>query len=393
MNGGKKMKRMTLMSTLLLSGMLLVGPISVTNVAASEIVPEAQLLTEGETAGGVFLKDGETLSMYGETFTNDEDVEFFVDDQNRTTASVRTWSGFRSAINNSNVSVINVTSSFNSALTSLNTVNRAVTINFLNNSTINMNNNHSLHVGFGGHVHFNSSSNRPIVTNGNQVRQPFIQGVSGSTVSFSGNTLVVGNEQTRQRQQPFIRTDGLVQIDSGSQVIMNEAIVANQLNVINNGSLTVNSNILSPVQISTNGRMYVGEFSTFKADHTGGEPVVKVLGSGHLTIDNPYQIHLRQTGSAAYSSPLIHTLGTNIQINAVRNAFWANNNFGPTPTHAWTAHLQTQLSGANGSQVVSSNINSFTQNFLGFNGYREYTAGSASQLYPDTFPSTESMND
>ncbi|MDY4306901.1 hypothetical protein SNF32_04405 [Enterococcus mundtii] len=70
------MKRMTLMSTLLLSGMLLAGPISVTNVAASEIVPEAQLLTEGETAGGVFLKDGETLSMYGETFTNDEDVEF-----------------------------------------------------------------------------------------------------------------------------------------------------------------------------------------------------------------------------------------------------------------------------------------------------------------------------
>ena len=31
----------------------------------------------------------------------------------------------------------------------------------------------------------------------------------------------------------------------------------------------------------------MGEFSTFKADHTGGEPVVKSHGSGHLTIDNP----------------------------------------------------------------------------------------------------------
>ncbi len=394
MNGGKKMKRMTLMSTLLLSGMFLTAPLSVTTVEASEVVPETQSLTEDGDVPGIHLKDGETLSMYGETMTNDEEVELFVDGRsNHQTASVNSWSGFRSAINNNNVSVINVTSSFNSGLKNLNTVNRTVTINFINNSTINMNNNHSLRVGYGGHVHFTSNSNRPIITNGNQVRQPFVQGVSGSTVSFSGNSVVVGNEQTRQRQQPFIRTDGLIQIDSGSQVIMNEAIVANQLNVINNGSLTVNSNYLSPVQISTNGRMYVGEFSTFKADHNGLEPVVKVLGSGHLLIDNPYQLHLRQTGSGALSSPLIHTLGTNIQVNAVRNAFWANNNFGPSPTHAWTAHLQTQLSGANGNQIISSNINSFTQNFLGFNGYREYTAGTGSQAYPDTFPPTESMND
>lgn len=383
------MKRFTFINTLLLSGMLLTVPLSIKDAYANEVTPEMQSLPNNESDIGIHLKDGEVLSMYGETFTNDEGAELFVDDQNRTTASVVTWAGFRSSINNSNVSVINVISSFSSDFTRLNTVNRVVRINFINNSTITVKDNHFLPVGFGGHVNFHSNSNRPIITNQNQVQQPFVQGESGSRISFSGFT-VVGNTDTRLRQQPFVRTNGLVQIEPGSEIIMNESIEANQLNIINNSSLTINSDYLSPIQILSNGRMYVGEFSTLRADHNGNDPVIKSLGSGQILIDNPYHVHLKQTGSGAFISPLINSLGTNIEINAVRNSFWANNNFGSTPTHSWAPQLHAQLSGANGNQVISSNINSFQQNFLGFNGYREYSAGSNSQLYPDTFPPAES---
>lgn len=387
----RKMKRITFMNTFLLSGMLLTAPLSIENTFASELTSEMQALPKDESVKGIQLKDGEELSMYGETFTNDEGAELFVDDQNRTTASVFTWAGFRSSINNSSVSVINVTSSFYSDFTRLNTVNRSIRINFINNSTITVKDNHFLPIGFGGHVSFHSNSNRPIITNRNQVQQPFVQGESGSRISFSGFT-VVGNADTRLRQQPFVRTNGLVQIEPGSEVIMNEAIEANQLNIINNGNLTINSDYLSPIQILSNGRMYVGEFSTLRADHSGNDPVIKSLGAGQIFIDNPYHVHLKQTGSGAFISPLINSLGTNIEINAVRNSFWANNNFGSNPTHSWAPQLKAQLSGANGSQVISSNISSFQQNFVGFNGYREYTAGSNNQLYPDTFPPVESNN-
>ncbi len=379
------MKKITLICTLALGGMVLVSPLSTTAVNASEDIVATTLV--GESTTGILLSDGEELSDHGETFIDDEGAEFFVDSEGRMTASVRTWSGFRSAVNNVNVAVINVTSSFNSSSSSLNKVNRSLTINFINNATINVNNNHSLQIGYGGHVTFTSHSTYPIIINNNQVRQPYVQGDMGSSISFNGN-VVVGNLTTRVRQQPFIRTSGLVQVNSGSNIILNEAIEANQLNVINYGSLTIDSDYLSPVQITQNGRLNVSELSTFRAGHAGNNAVVQLLGAGQFIVDNPYHIHLVQTGTGAITSPLVYSLGAHIQINAIRNAFWTNNNYGWSPTQAWGDRLQAQLTGANGSEILSSNIESFEDNFLGFNAYRQYTAGTGADVFPDTYPST-----
>ncbi len=98
-----------------------------------------------------------------------------------------------------------------------------------------------MHVGYGGSVTFMSNSNVPIITNGNQIKQPFVQGDWGSSVTFSGN-VVVGNNNTQSRQHPFIRTAGSIQIPSGSDVVINEAIETNRYgcNVQSIGACTGN---------------------------------------------------------------------------------------------------------------------------------------------------------
>ncbi|OTN75888.1 hypothetical protein A5886_000964 [Enterococcus sp. 8G7_MSG3316] len=388
------MKNVRLLSTVVLGGMLLLSPLSTVD-ASAQVTTQAQSVNVVDEVNGIILNDGETLSDYGNTITTSSGEEVLQDASGRSsvaatsTSTVKTWVAFRTAVNNSNVGVINVACSFNSSLLKLNTVNRPLVINFINNSTINMNDNHSLHVGYGGSVTFMSNSTAPIITNGNQVKQPFVQGDWGSNVTFSGN-VVVGNTNTQSRQHPFIRTAGSIQIPSGSNVVMNEAIETNQLNIINYGQLTVRANLLTPIEITTNGRLNAGQYSSLIASHSGANPVIRMAGSGYFLIDNPYQIHLAQTGTGAMYSPLVQALGTNIQINAARNAFWANNNFGWSPSQYWSPYLQAQLTGVNGSQVLQSNLASFSQNFMGFQAYREYTAGTGAPQYTDTFPLTES---
>lgn len=388
------MKNVRLLSSVVLGGMLLLAPLSIGDASAQELT-QTQSVNVVEDVTGIILSDGETLSDYGDTIIMNSGEEVLQGTAGRSsvaatsTSTVKTWVAFRTAVNNPNVGVINVSSSFNSGLLKLDTVNRPLVINFINNSTINMNDNHSMHVGYGGSVTFMSNSNAPIITNGNQIKQPFVQGDWGSSVTFSGN-VVVGNNNTQSRQHPFIRTAGSIQIPSGSNVVINEAIETNQLNIVNYGSLNVRTSQLTPIEVTTNGRLNVGQYGSLIATHSGTNPVIRMAGSGYFLIDNPYQIHLAQTGTGAMYSPLVHALGTNIQINAARNAFWTNNNFSWSPSQYWTAQLQAQLTAANGSQVLQSNLTSFTQNFLGFQGYREYSAGMGAQQFTDTFPLTES---
>lgn len=345
--------------------------------------PSISIRDENPTKG-VVLEDGESLTDYPNSYISEDHAYYIKNTLSRKTAEVRTWYQFCNAVNDQNVSVINVSASFTTRFHQINPINRNLVINFINNASIYLTYNHALNLEKNSVLEINAHSKSPIFISTPHLKQPFLQSSYGSTIRLKGE-IVIGNDSTKNREQPFIRTEGLIEVPSGSKVRMYEAIEATDLIVINYGSFEVCTNEIVPIKIGINGILRVGEFSSLKATHDGIHPVIQMTG-GQIFFENPYSIHLRQTNYKGRESPLIHSSGVIIEINAVRNAFWKNDNISPNPTHVWNSQLMVRLGGPHGSQVLTSNSINFKNNFTGFESYREYTAGEDMPLYPDIFP-------
>ncbi|WP_019722368.1 pectate lyase-like adhesive domain-containing protein [Enterococcus mundtii] len=337
-----------------------------------------------ESVNGILLEDGESLADNVHHFISEDGAYYVVNKENRKTVEVRTWYQFRNAINDQNVSAINVSASFNTTFHSLDTIDRPLTINFINAARIDLENNHALKLAKHSTLEIKANAKSPIFVSQNQLKQPFIQSSYGSTIRLEGE-VIIGDGSTELREQPFIRTEGLIEVPSGSNVRIHEAIEANDLFVINYGRLELRAHEVTPIKMGINGTIRVGEFSSLKVTHGGSHSVIKMTG-GEIFFDNPYSIHLKQTGFGGLVAPLIDSSAVLMEINAVRNAFWENYNMSFRPTHVWNSQLQTRLGGPHGSQVLRSNSVSFEKHFLGFGSYREYTAGMEMPLFPDTFP-------
>ncbi len=337
-----------------------------------------------EPVNGILLEDGESLADHVHHFVSEDGAYYVVNKDNRTTAEVRTWHQFRNAINNQNVSVINVVASFNTTFHSLDTVDRPLNINFINAACIDLENDHALKLAKHSALEITANAKSPIFISKNQLQQPFIQSSYGSAIRLKGE-VVIGDGSTEVREQPFIRTEGLIEVSSGAKVRIHEAVEANDLFVINYGHLELHAHEVTPLKMGINGTITVSEFSSLKVIHGGRHSVIQMTG-GEIFFDNPYSIHLKQTGFGGLVAPLIDTSAVLIEINAVRNAFWEDYNLSFHPTHVWNSQLQARLGGPHGSQVLRSNLVSFEKHFLGFGSYREYTAGVDMPLFPDTFP-------
>lgn len=356
---------------------------SSTNEAKSHANQERIVIRAENLNNNVFFEDGESIANGFNRFISEDYTYYLKNAEKRKTVDVRTWYQFCNAINDPNVNVINVSTKFSTTFYPLNPINRNLVINFINDASIYLTYNHSLSLAKNSVLEINSHSKSPIFISSNHLKQPFIQSSYGGTVRLKGE-IVIGDASTENREQPFIRTEGLIEVPSGSKVTMHEAIEANDLFVINYGNFELITNEVIPIKLGINGTLRVGEFSSLTVTHGGENPVIKMTG-GQIFFDNPYKIHLRQTNFKEHSSPLIHSSGVLMEINAVRNAFWGNGNISTQPTHVWNSQLQVRLGGLHGSKVLYSNSDSFEKNFLGFESYREYAAGKDMQLYPDIF--------
>lgn len=352
--------------------------------AKSHVNQESIIIRTENSNKGVFIKVGESLAKGSNRFISEDYAYYLKNTENRKTVEVRTWYQFCNAINDQNVNVINVSTKFSTTFYPLNPINRNLVINFINDASIYLTYNHTLNLAKNTVLEINAHSKYPIFISSEYLKQPFIQSSYGSTVRLKGE-IMIGDTSTENREQPFIRTEGLIEVPSGSKITMHEAIETNDLFVINYGNFELCTNEIIPIKIGVNGILRVGEFSSLKVTHRGEHPVIQMTG-GQIFFDNPYSIHLRQTNLNGHSSPLIHSSGVLMEINAVHNAFWGNSNISPQPTHVWNSQLNVRLGGPHGSQVLYSNSDNFEKNFLGFESYREYTAGKDMPLYPDIFP-------
>lgn len=326
---------------------------------------------------------------------SEDDVSYNSVGSRSLTSNVTSWSQFRSAVNNTNVSTINVTRSFTSANTALNRVDRSLTINFIGDSTITVNHNQPLTIGTGRTLTITAQGNSPIILTRNTLSQPFIQGELGSIINFNGTNgrILIGDSSTESHVRPFLRTDGTVNVIYSANLTLNEGIEARNIYVAGGSRLNVTANTITPITIKDNGIFEVQNDAALEVLHNGQQPVIKLDYNSTLALKNPRFVNI-SLGQAGPFSPLIQSSGL-VTIEAINNSFWNLGSQSAVNPNLVFSSLNVQLSGANGMGSITGvgeNFNDFENYFVGFSAYGRFTAGTDAPVFGVSLPGTEDGN-
>ncbi|MFD2390469.1 hypothetical protein [Enterococcus gallinarum] len=298
---------------------------------------------------------------------------------------VASWKQFSIAINDPQVSWVNITASFTCRKENLKPVTRPLLLNFMNDATIFINQEQSIRIEREGVLLMRSYSETPVFKRLNTVKEPFIVGKPKSIIEFLGN-VVIGDSTTTSHSAPFIQTKGDVIIGGECLLRKYEGIEVSNLLIMPYGSLEIETKLLSPLVIVEEGHLFVGDISYLYVTHSGEQPAIQIEDGGELTFDQPYDIHIRQTGLGACISPLISSVAAKMSIVAVNSALWLNNNLEMQPTQMWKQELRAMLDGINGKRIAETNSSDFQQSFYGFGAYREFSAGSRAPEFIQNVP-------